>query len=74
MITPNKITSLDESIMGKMSCLMLDDTHEITLKELMALRLREFSDIGEFVLALDALYVLGSVEFEEEREVVRYVS
>jgi len=73
MIVPNKVTSLDDSIVGKMSYLIVEDVKEISVKELLDLRLKKFTDIGEFVLALDALYVLGRIEFEAERGMVRYV-
>jgi len=74
MIVPNKITSLDESIIGKVSFLIVEDTEEITIGELLKLRLKKFEDIGEFVLALDTLYALGRIEFEEEKGLIRYVS
>ena len=74
MITPNKMTSLDRSILGKLSYLMVDDVEEISLNELLELRLRKFSDIGEFVLTLDALFVLGRIKLDERRGVLTYVS
>lgn len=74
MITPNKMTSLDKSILGKLSNLFLEDVEEISVSELLELRLKKFSDIGEFVLALDVLYALGRIEVDEKLGVIRYVS
>jgi hypothetical protein len=74
MIVPNKITSLDNSIIGKMTCLLIDDVNEISISELMNLRLRKFVDIGEFILALDTLYSLGKIDLDEKRGVINYVS
>jgi hypothetical protein len=74
MITPNKVTSLDESIIGKMSFLIVEDVTEITVGELLNLRLKKFEDIGEFVLALDVLYTLGVIDLEKEKGLIRYVS
>ncbi len=74
MITPNKMISLDKSIMGKLSHLILDDVEEITISELMELRLKKFSDVGEFILALDVLFAIGRIDIDEQRGVLRYVS
>ena len=74
MITPNKMIPLDKSILGKLSNLLLDDIDEVKVSELLELRLRKFSDIGEFVLALDVLFALGRIEIDEKRGVLRYVS
>lgn len=73
MIVPSKVTSLDDSIIGKMSFLIIDGEDEISIKDLLDLRLKNFSDIGEFILSLDALYVLGKIDIEEGRGMVRYV-
>lgn len=74
MIVPNKVTSLDDSVIGKISHLMFEDVEEISVSELLELRLKKFVDIGEFILALDVLYSLGRIELDVERELVRYVS
>lgn len=73
MIAPSKVTSLDDSIIGKMSFLIIDGEDEISIKDLLDMRLKNFSDVGEFILALDALYVLGKIDIEESRGMVRYV-
>lgn len=73
MIAPNKFTSLDKTILGKLSHLILEDVEEISLAELRDLRLRKFTDIGEFILALDALFILGRIEMNEQG-IIRYVS
>lgn len=73
MITPNKMISLDQSILGKLSHLILDDVDEITVSELFDLRARKFSDVGEFVLALDVLFALGRIEIDDNQGVLRYV-
>lgn len=73
MIVPNKVTSLDESILGKVCNLIVDDMKEISIADLMELRLKKFVDVGEFILALDVLYSLGRIELDETRGLVRYV-
>ena len=72
MITPNKIISLDDSILGKMSILILEDVEEISIGDLIDMKLRKFSDIGEFILALDVLFALGRLDIDEKRGVIRY--
>lgn len=66
MITPNKFTPLDKSILGKISHLIIEDAGEISLSDLLNLRLRKFTDIGEFILALDMLFVLGRIEMDNK--------
>lgn len=73
MIIPNKFIPLDKSIIGKMGCLLIDEHDEIPVSELMTLKKKHFSDIGEFILALDVLYALGKIELDDDRKVVKYV-
>ncbi|ATI01953.1 MULTISPECIES: ABC-three component system middle component 7 [Cycloclasticus] len=73
MIVPNKVTSLDDSVIGKICHLIVEDVEEIAVSELLDLRLKKFVDIGEFILALDVLYSLGRIELDVKRELVRYV-
>jgi predicted rRNA methylase YqxC with S4 and FtsJ domains len=73
MIVPSKFTSLDQSILGKLSHLIVDDVDEIPITELLELRLKKFSDIGEFIMALDTLFVLGRIVIDEKRGVLKYV-
>lgn len=68
MIVPNKFTPLDESILGKLPVIMdvleeCSSVHEL-YKQLES----SFEDIGQFLYALDALFVLGAVELDPETE------
>ena len=74
MITPNKMISLDNSILGKMSILILEDVEEISISDLLDMKLRKFSDIGEFVLALGVLFALGRLDIDEKGGIIRYAS
>lgn len=74
MITPNKMISLDGSILGKISHLILEDVEEISIGDLLDMKLRKFSDIGEFVLALDVLFALGRIDIDENRGIIHYAS
>ena len=74
MITPNKFTSLDKSIIGKVDCLLLEGVEKITVSELKKLTARKFVDVGEFLLGLDTLFILGRIELDEKNGVIKYVS
>jgi len=73
MITPNKFTTLDQSILSKTRFLLIDGRKDISLSELKKLTLNKFTDVGEFILALDVLFVLEKIELDNEKGVVRYV-
>jgi hypothetical protein len=66
--------NFDQSILSKISLLILDNTEQIELSELIKLRLSKFVDIGEFLLALDVLYVLGKIELDKSKEHIKYVN
>lgn len=74
MSFPSKFTNFDNSILAKISFLVMEDTEVISLTDLMHAQLDKFEDISEFMLALDVLYVLGKIELEEGKGVIRYVS
>ncbi len=74
MSFPSKFTSFDNSILAKISFLILEEIDVISLSDLMDSRLDKFEDISEFMLALDVLYVLGKIELEEDAGVIRYVN
>lgn len=73
MITPNKFTTLDQSILSKTRFLLIDGRKDISLNELKKLTLNKFTDVGEFILALDVLFVLEKIEIDYKERVVRYV-
>ena len=74
MSFPSKFTNFDNSILAKVSFLILEDVEVIPLLDLIQARLGKFEDISEFMLALDVLYVLGKIELEEGEGVIRYVN
>lgn len=74
MSFPSKFTSFDDSILAKISFLILEEIEVISLSDLAHARLGKFEDISEFMLALDVLYVLGKIELEEGGGVIRYVT
>jgi len=74
MSFPSKFTNFDNSILAKISFLVMEDIEVISLTDLIHAQLDKFEDISEFMLALDVLYILGKIELEEGKGVIRYVS
>jgi len=74
MSFPSKFTKFDNSILAKISNLIIEEYESIELAELINLRLSKFEDIGEFMLALDVLFVLGKIELDESKGIVNYVN
>lgn len=74
MSFPSKFTNFDNSILAKISILMLDDVKTISLSELIRIRLDKFEDISEFMLALDVLFVLKKIELDENKGLIKYVN
>ena len=60
MIFPNKLISFSESILAKSINILLvvEDTN---------------MSISEFLLAMDILYLLGKIKFDENTQVIEYV-
>ena len=75
MRLPNKVTSYQESILSKL-IVLLDAlcNRDISLTELYSVTQQNFSDMSEFIDALDVLFALNKLEYNEEVEVLHYVS
>ncbi len=71
MIVPNKFTPFDKSIMARLPCVLTALVSEIQISNLFKKVESNFEDVGEFILALDSLYVLGKVEFDKSSGKVR---
>ena len=74
MSFPSKFTNFDNSILAKISFLILEEVEVIPLSDLIHARLDKFEDISEFMFALDVLFVLGKIELDKDKGVVKYVS
>lgn len=74
MILPNKLISFQDCILSKTVYIL----EEISDSDFSVIRLYEqveihFEDINEYMLALDVLYVLGKIKFNEELQAIQYV-
>lgn len=70
MITPNKFTTLDRSLLAKVPKILVSLNDEPSLEELYGEIADSFEDPGEFILALDVLFVLGRVTIDHEKKAV----
>ena len=72
MLFPSKFTSFQESIIYKMILILECKKDNISVSLLHQKLKDKFTNIDEFVFALDALYALGYVDIDEED--IKYVS
>jgi len=74
MRLPNKVTSYQESILSKLNVLLdVMCNRDISLTELYSVTHQNFSDMSEFIDALDVLFALNKLEYNDELEVLHYV-
>ena len=74
MKLPNKVTSYQESILSKLNVLLdVMCNRDISLTELYSVTHQNFSDMSEFIDALDVLFALNKLEYNDELEVLHYV-
>ena len=71
MILPNKLISFQDCILSKTVYIL----EEISDSDFSVIRLYEqveihFEDISEYMLALDVLYVLGKIKYNEELQAI----
>lgn len=74
MILPNKLISFKDCVLAKIIYIL----EKISDSDFSAIELYEkvethFEDINEYMLALDVLYVLGKIKYNEELRVIQYV-
>ncbi|WP_417382884.1 ABC-three component system middle component 7 [Gimesia sp.] len=71
MIVPNKFTSLDQSLLSQLPLILEELENEVTVYDLYRKTQKNFEDIGEFILALDSLFVLGRIELDVDKESIK---
>lgn len=74
MILPNKLISFQDCILAKTVYIL----EKISDSDFSVIGLYEqvethFEDLNEYMLALDVLYVLGKINYNEELQVIQYV-
>lgn len=74
MILPNKLISFQNCILAKTVYILekIKDS-KFSVIELYEQVETHFEDLNEYMLALDVLYVLGKIKYNEELQVIQYV-
>lgn len=74
MILPNKLIKFQDSILAK-TVFILDEisVRSLSVSELYCLVKEYFEDINQYILALDVLFTLDRVNYNEEMQVMEYV-
>lgn len=71
MITPNKVISLDDSVIGRMSSLLAAANVPRGVADVYQSLSGNFESIDQFILALDVLYILGRIDVDMKSGVVK---
>ncbi len=72
MITPNKVVSLDSSVIGKIGHILKVGPLPVRVDELFADVGDKFESVDQFLLALDVLYILDRIDIDFEQQRVVY--
>ncbi|MGG5359199.1 MULTISPECIES: ABC-three component system middle component 7 [unclassified Enterococcus] len=74
MLFPNKITKFQESTISKL-IFILDElsSKPLGIVPLYTKLMKHFEDLDQFILALDVLFLLEKIRFDEKWEVLIYV-
>mgnify|MGYP000863784936 CR=1 FL=1 len=72
MLVPSKFTRLEESTIFKMKCILINKKEIESVLEAYIRTKDVFYDAGEFLHALDVLYVLGLVNIKDDSELIEY--
>lgn len=72
MITPGKFIPYGQSVLSKLGWLLAELDKPMSIADLRRATKRHFADPSEFIYAMDTLYVLGVIDIDESRKVVRH--
>ena len=72
MLVPTKFTRLEESTIFKMKCILADKKDGETVLDGFLRTKNEFYDAGEFLHAMDILFVLDIIEVQQGSGVIKY--
>ena len=74
MLFPNKLFTYSESVISKLPIILIELQREsISAVELYKRVADRLTGVSEYLDALDCLYALRKIEFDEEEGVLRYV-
>lgn len=72
MIVPNKVIPLSESALGSVGPILEQGPESIGLTTLFRTVINKFESVDQFILAMDVLYVLDLIDFDETAQVISY--
>lgn len=72
MLTPSKFTTFDESVLGKLPALLNEGIKEEPLLSAYERTKHIFGDTGEFMYAIDTLYILGKATINFDSGIINY--
>ncbi|WP_027721332.1 ABC-three component system middle component 7 [Maridesulfovibrio zosterae] len=73
MILPNKFIRYKDSILPKTKVLILPSGSELTVLELYQKHKNHFADAAEYIYALDMLFALNIIDFDQKLGTIKYV-
>lgn len=74
MIVPNKVIKFEDSIIGKIQFILKEmKDGKIDIKKIYYNNIENFEDINDFIIALDVLYILDVIKYNEEEGEYYYV-
>lgn len=74
MLLPNKLYSYNESILSKFPMVLRKlSSKPMGVEELYQKVIKKLSGVNKFIDILDCLYALHKIEYDDEKEVLRYV-
>ena len=75
MLFPNKLCSYSESIISKFPVVLKVIKREpVAVLDLYRQVIGSMTGVNEFIDVLDCLYALHKIEYDDEKEVLRYVA
>lgn len=75
MLFPNKLCSYNESIISKFPIILrVIKQGPVTVLSLYRQVIGNMTGVNEFIDVLDCLYALRKIEYDDEKEMLRYVA
>ena len=71
MITPSKSTSLENSMIYKMTHILNQEFEYISLSDLYNKTNKHFDCIDEFIWSIDVLYLLNKIDLDDDKGVIK---
>lgn len=73
MITPSKVIPYNKSLISKFELILSINKDSISVIELYRLLQKNFDEVDQFMMTLDALFVLGKINVDFKKGTIYYV-